>query len=70
MDTKQNRIEFTKLLRGYKSGWVAISATFDKVVVWGETLKDVMQKTKDKGQKVFYFPVEKSYSDFIGKSQE
>ncbi len=66
MTTKQKKIDFTRLLKGYKSGWIAVSSTFDSVVVWGKTLKEVMRKAKKTQKHVFYFPVEKCYSNFIG----
>lgn len=63
---RQKKINFVKLLKGYKNGWVAISERFDRVVVWGKTLTETMKRAKETNQSVFYFPVEKSYSDFIG----
>lgn len=63
---RQKRINLVKLLKGYKRGWVAISDRFDRVVVWGKTLREAMKKAKEANESVFYFPVEKSYSDFIG----
>ena len=62
----QKRIDFIKLLKGYKSGWVAISSDFTKVVFSGKNLKDVMQKAKGIKEKLYYFPVENSYGNFVG----
>ena len=60
------KIDFVTLLKNYDSGWVGISADFKKVLLSGKTLKDIMKKTKDFKEKVYFFPVEKSYSSFIG----
>ena len=43
---KQNKIDFIKLLKGYKNGWVAISHDFKRVVFHGKSLKDTMKKAK------------------------
>lgn len=63
---KQRKINFIKLLKGYKNGWVAISPNFEKIVVSGKTLRETIEKAKKVNQQVYYFPVEKSYSNFIG----
>ena len=63
---KQKKIDFIKLLKGYKTGWVAISSDFNNVVVAGKTLKETMKKAEKIKQDVYYFPVEKSYSNFVG----
>jgi predicted RNase H-like HicB family nuclease len=60
------KIDFVKLLKNYKSGWVAISADFKKVVFTGKTLKETMKKAQKTKEKVYYFPVEKTYSNFVG----
>lgn len=62
---KQKKINFIKLLKGYKSGWVALSADFESVVVAGRTLKETMTKAQKANKQVYYFPVEKSYSNFV-----
>lgn len=62
----QNKIDFIKLLKGYKDGWVAISADFKRVVFHGKSLKDAMKKAKDVKEKLYYFPAEESYSNFVG----
>lgn len=61
-------INLAKLLKGYKSGWIGISSDFKKVVVWGRTLKEARKIEKEKSikERVYYFPVEKSYGNFIG----
>lgn len=63
---KQNKIDFVKLLQGYKSGWVGISSDFKKTLVWGKTLNAATQKAKSIKEKVYYFPSGESYSNFVG----
>jgi len=63
---KQNAINFAKLLKDYKSGWVAISSDFTSVVLSGKTLKDVREKANKSKEKVYFFPAGQSYSNFIG----
>ena len=63
---KQSKIDFTKLLRGYRDGWVAISSDFKSVVSSGKSLKDVMKKVKNSKEKLYYFPAGESYSNFVG----
>lgn len=68
MYMKRGKIDFVKLLKGQKRGWVAISSDHKKVLVSGRTLKEIIQKAKNLDQSVYYFPVEKSYSDFVGRN--
>ncbi len=63
---KQRKINFVKLLKGYKAGWVGISTDHTKVVAYGKTLEEAVQKAKKVKQPAYYFPVEKAYSPFIG----
>jgi len=63
---KQIKIDFVKLLKGYKAGWVGISPDFKKVLVWGKTLDEATKKTKAIKEKIYYFPAGESYSNFIG----
>jgi len=63
---KQKRIDFVRLLKGYKSGWVGISADFTSVVLSGKSLKEVMRKSKKMKEKVYFFPAGQTYSDFVG----
>lgn len=60
------KINLAKLLKNYKSGWVAISDDFSKVVVSGKTLKDVRKKAANFKEKLYYFPAGESYGGFIG----
>lgn len=63
---KHNKINFVKLLKGYKSGWVGISSDHKKVVAWGKTLKDAREKAKKISQKLYFFPAGESYGNFVG----
>ncbi len=63
---KQNKIDFIKLLKGYKSGWIAISHDFRHVLFHGKNLKEAMKKAKNAKEKVYYFPAGESYSNFVG----
>ena len=60
------KIDFVKLLKDYKSGWVAISSDYSKVVFSGKTLKEVQQKARDIKEKLYFFPAGESYGDFVG----
>ena len=60
-------INFRKLVRNYKNGWIAISKKFDRVIYHGKTLKETVNKTKNTKERVYYFPVEKNYSHLVGK---
>ncbi len=64
---KQNKINFAKLLKDYKTGWVGISSDFKFVVLSGKTLKEVMNKAKKIKEKLYFFPAGQSYSDFVGQ---
>lgn len=59
-------INFRALVKNYKNGWIAISKKFDRVLYHGITLKETMKKTKNTKDRVYYFPVEKNYSHFVG----
>lgn len=63
---RQSKINFIKLLKGYKDGWVGISSDFNKVLVWGKTLDEATQKAKTTKEKVYYFPAGETYSNFVG----
>ena len=64
------QINFIKLLKNYKKkGWVAISRDFNSVVFYGKTLKDLMKKSNNYKEKVYYFPTGESYSHFTGAIQ-
>lgn len=59
-------INFAKLLKNYKPGWVAISADHKRVLVWGKSLKETMRKAKKLKEQIYYFPSGRTYGEFIG----
>ena len=63
---KQKTINFVKLLKGFKDGWVAISPDFNKVLFHGKTLKEAREKAGKSKEKVYYFPAGENYSNFVG----
>ncbi len=63
---KQNKINFVKLLKPYKKGWVAISSDFRRVLFYDKNLKKVMEKTKKNKSKAYFFPSGENYSNFVG----
>lgn len=63
---KQAGINFVKLLKPYKKGWVAISHDFKRVVYHDKSLKRLTAKGKSSKQKLYYFPSGDHYSDFVG----
>lgn len=66
---KQLKINLVKLLRGYnKKGWAGISSDFRRVVVWGKTLRETVEKAKSVNERVYYFPTGEIYSNFVGLS--
>lgn len=64
---KYDKINFVKLLKGYRSGWVGISSDHKKVVAWGKTLKQVREKAKKIQDRIYFFPAGESYGNFVGK---
>lgn len=65
---KYKKINFVKLLKSYKKGWVAISQDFKRVVFYGKTLKETMKMANNYKEKIYYFPTGETYSHFIGSS--
>lgn len=63
----EQKINFVKLLKNYSSGWVAISSDFSKVVISGETLKEVRGKAKKIKEKLYFFKAGETYTNFIGE---
>lgn len=59
-------INFARLLKKYKKGWVGISHDFKRVLLYGKTLKATKEKAKKIDQKVFFFPSGEKYSHFVG----
>ncbi|OGG12037.1 hypothetical protein A2Z00_03350 [Candidatus Gottesmanbacteria bacterium RBG_13_45_10] len=66
MFVMEKKINFVKLLKNYRKGWVAISADFKRVVFSGKTLASTRKKAKDYKDKLYYFPSGEKYSDFFG----
>lgn len=64
---KYNKINFVKLLKGYKSGWVGISSDFKSVLVKGDTLEDARKKAEKTNKKLYFFPAGESYGNFVGE---
>lgn len=60
------QINFVKLLKGYKPGWVGISSDHKKVLVWGKTLHETAKKAKALKEKVYFFPSGRTYDNFVG----
>ena len=60
------KIDFTKLLKDYKSGWVGLSSDYKKVVVHGENLADAREKARTISDKIYFFPAGEVYSNYIG----
>ena len=60
------QINFKKLLKDYKSGWVGFASDFSKVVVSGKTLKEARKKAESFKERIYYFPAGQSYENFIG----
>lgn len=59
-------INLSKLLRGFSSGWVAVSSDYKNVVASGKTLKEVTKKAqKEKRSDVVLIPVAKNYRGFV-----
>lgn len=67
---KKNNINFVKLLKNYKVGWIGISSDYKSVLLSGKTLKEARNKAKKLKEKVFFFPAGQSYSDFIGQIKQ
>ncbi|MBI2611210.1 hypothetical protein HYW54_00500 [Candidatus Gottesmanbacteria bacterium] len=67
---KAQKIDFLRLLRNQKKGWVAISRNFDKVIFHGKTLKETMKKASQYKDKLYYFPSGESYSNFVGFNEK
>ena len=41
------KIDLTKLLRNYKSGWVALSSDYSRVVAYADKFIDLQKKVKN-----------------------
>lgn len=59
-------INLTKLLKGFSSGWVAISADYKNIVASGKTLKEVTEKVqRQKTNNVVLISASKNYRGYI-----
>jgi hypothetical protein len=63
---KYNKINFIKLLKPYKKGWVAISEDFKRVLFYDKNLKSLVKKSKKSKSKVYYYPSGENYSNYVG----
>lgn len=58
-------IDLTKVLKGYTSGWVALSSDYEKVVGHGKTLREALNKAyKKRAKKPVVMQASKSYGPF------
>ena len=67
---KRNKIDFVKLLKPYKKGWVAISEDFKRVLFYDKNLKSLIKKSKKSEHKVYYYPSGDNYSNYVGYYDE
>ena len=59
-------IDLTGVLKGFPSGWVAISSDYKKVVAFGKTLKEVTKKVRQKKtDDVILISAAKNYRGYI-----
>lgn len=61
-------LKLQKLLKNKRDGWIAVSANFKNIVASSQKLSDLVKKTKDKKRDIYYLPVNKKISGFIGKN--
>ena len=61
-------LRLEKILKNRKTGWVAVSTDFRKVLTSGRKLNEVTKKVK-KEEDIYYLPVTKNLRGFIGKTQ-
>lgn len=59
-------IDLTKVLKPYKSGWVAIDKNYE-VIAWAKTFEAITGKVK-KSKNIFLMPASKNYFGFITSS--
>lgn len=59
-------INLTKILKGFSSGWVALSADYKKVVAFGKSLEEVTNKVqKQKINDVVLVSAARNYRGYI-----
>jgi hypothetical protein len=62
-------LDLTKTLKKYKSGWVAIDETKQKVVAHAKDFASINQKIQNK-KELFIMPASQEYYGFITKLSE
>lgn len=61
------KINLTKILKGYSSGWVSISKDYKKIIAYGKTLDLVVGKLAKMGNPPgFLMKAAKDYSSYVG----
>lgn len=59
-------LDLTKLLKDYKSGWVALSKNYKEVVAWAPSLEKLDVKLEEVGEKdVVVISASQNYRGFI-----
>lgn len=58
-------IDLSKVLSKHKSGWVAVSKDYKRVIATGETLKEVSESLKKKGEDGLVVPAAENYQNFV-----
>lgn len=61
-------LKLNNLLKNRRDSWIAVSGNFKNIVASGQKLSDLVKKTKNKKENLYYIPVNKKISGFIGKS--
>lgn len=58
-------INLVKLLKGHKSGWIAVSKDYKRVLTKGETLKEASENLKKTGEEGVLVPAASNYQNFV-----
>lgn len=60
-------VNLSGILKNYTSGWVSISKDNRKVIAWGKTLKNLLNKLEKMGNpKGYLMKAAKDYSGYVG----
>ena len=61
-------VNLVESLKGYSSGWVALSKDYKKVLYSGKSFISLMKKVEQENQKdnVILLPVVKNFRGFVG----
>ncbi|KKU90338.1 MAG: hypothetical protein UY21_C0024G0009 [Microgenomates group bacterium GW2011_GWA1_48_10] len=51
-------IDLSKILRPFKSGWVALSMDYKKVLGWGKTLQAARKRAEKTGEEFSFYKIE------------